>query len=83
MKLTDFECDVNRLTEGLLYGLITREQFLDKILSIEIGGEVVENCINSIPGFFHPADCPDCPGKGIVTRPRLLRDLFEGGMRWD
>lgn len=62
-------------------------QLADDILSIEIGGEVVEMCIRCRGTRFiyeegesetvvETGICPDCID-GTTTRPRLLRDCVK------
>lgn len=79
----EWRCDEDHLSLGRI--------FANKILNIEIGGEVVEECPNHISThdvdvgypFFKPGTkltimCPRCNHSGKLTRPRTIRDAIGG-----
>jgi hypothetical protein len=61
-----------------------KEFISEKILAIEVGGDVVEECDICLgdkewysTGDNIWVDCKTCHGTGKLTRPRLLKDLLE------
>ena len=93
-ELTPFEKEVSQILEALCYGMITKEYAIQKILAIEVGGEVVEECPNQAKHWYlnpiaydsdkYEVPCSVCgytgrlDSKDMVIRPKTLKDLLEG-----
>jgi hypothetical protein len=63
-ELSPFEKEVNIILETLLYSLITKEQAIQKIISIKVGGEMQEECdmceVKHLTGNIRPRTVRDC-----------------------